>query len=367
MKRILPNIINRQIALLFLVIIAFFALPAQASATENAEESLDVKGIIFDHLGDAYEWHIITWGEKHISLPLPIIVRSNDGSWHTFLSSAFHKSGDGVVDGLYIAQEGDYAGKIVEKNASGDEVRPIDLSITKNVLAIFISCILLCVIVLSVSRWSKRNPNKAPKGFIGVMEMFIMDINDNVVKANIGKGYEKFSPYLLTAFFFIFLNNLMGLIPIFPGGANVTGNIAVTLSLALCTFLITNIFGNKEYWKEIFWPDVPGFVKPIMIPIELIGMITKPFALMIRLFANIMAGHSIILSLICIIFITSKIGLVINGSMTLVSVLFTLFMNFLELLVAYIQAYVFTILSAVFIGLSTAEHHKKTDVVKVKK
>lgn len=363
MKRTIPHSIIRRIALLLLAAIPFFALPANAASAEE-EGTLNVKDIIFDHLGDAYEWHVITWGDTHISIPLPIIVRSDDGSWHTFLSSAFHHSEDGVVEGLYLAKEGDYAGKIVEKNAAGEEVRPIDLSITKNVFAIFISSILLCFIIISVAKWSKRNPNKAPKGFVGAMEMFIMDIDENVVKACIGKGYEKFSPYLLTAFFFIFLNNLMGLIPIFPGGANVTGNIAITLSLALCTFVVTNLFGNKEYWKEIFWPDVPSFVRPIMIPIEIIGMITKPFALMIRLFANIMAGHSIILSLVCVIFITAQIGPLINGSMTIVSVLFTLFMNFLELLVAYIQAYVFTILSAVFIGLSTAEHHKESDVVK---
>lgn len=367
MIRILPDILKRVIGLFLLLLIPFFSLSAQESSAENVEEDINVKEIIFSHLADGYEWHIITLGDAHIALPLPVILRSNDGSWHTFLSSAFHHADGGVVDGFYIAEEGDYAGKIVEKDASGAEVRPIDLSITKNVFAIFINCILLCVIILSVAKWSKRNPNKAPKGFVGLMEMFIMDINDNIVKACIGKGYEKYSPYLLTAFFFIFLTNLMGLIPIFPGGANVTGNIAVTLALALCTFVITNFSGKKDYWKEIFWPDVPGFVKPILIPIEIIGMFTKPFALMIRLFANIMAGHSVILGLVCVIFITAKMGAVLNGSMTVVSVLFGIFMSFLELLVAYIQAYVFTTLSAVFIGLSTAEHHKEADVVKVGK
>lgn len=188
-----------------------------------------------------------------------------------------------------------------------------------------------------------------------MIEALVVMINDEVIKGCIGEDYRRYAPYLLTAFFFVLVNNLMGILPIFPGGANVTGNIAITLVLALCTFLFTNIYGTKAYWKDIFWPKVPLWLKvpvPLMPMIELFGIFTKPFALMIRLFANIMAGHAAILSLVAIIFITVKAGPVINGSMTVISVLFGIFMDLLELLVAFIQAYVFTMLSAVFIGLS---------------
>ena len=188
-----------------------------------------------------------------------------------------------------------------------------------------------------------------------MIEALVVMINDEVIKGCIGEDYRRYAPYLLTAFFFVLVNNLMGILPIFPGGANVTGNIAITLVLALCSFLFTNIYGTKAYWKDIFWPKVPLWLKvpvPLMPMIELFGIFTKPFALMIRLFANIMAGHAAILSLVAIIFITVKAGPVINGSMTVISVLFGIFMDLLELLVAFIQAYVFTMLSAVFIGLS---------------
>ena len=192
------------------------------------------------------------------------------------------------------------------------------------------------------------------------MEMLITMVIDDVIKPNVGRRYKRYVPYLLTAFFFIFLSNLMGLVPIFPGGANVTGNIAVTFALALCTFIAVNFFGNKEYYKEIFWPDVPVWLKlpiPLMPIIELFGIIVKPFALTIRLFANILAGHTVILAFVCIIFITMAVSTEIGSGMTVVSVFFTVFMSFLELLVAFIQAFVFTMLSSVFIGLSQQEHH----------
>ena len=190
-----------------------------------------------------------------------------------------------------------------------------------------------------------------------LLEPVIMMINDDVVKDIIGPEYRRYAPYLLTAFFFILINNLMGIIPIFPGGANITGNIAVTLVLAVCTFLMVNLFGNKHYYKDIVWPDVPVALKviPIMPIVEIIGVFTKPFSLMIRLFANMLAGHIMILSVIGIIFITAKMSAVLCGSMTVVAVLFGIFLDCLELLVAFIQAYVFTMLSAVFIGLAHQE------------
>ena len=218
-------------------------------------------------------------------------------------------------------------GKIVERNAAGEEVRPLDISITKNVLGLFINSTVLVVILLSCARWYKKHPIEegAPRGGVGMIESLVVMINKDVIKGCIGEDYKRYAPYLLTAFFFVLVNNLMGLIPIFPGGANVTGNIAVTLVLALITFLFTNLFGTKAYWKDIFWPEVPTWLKvpiPMMPLIEFFGIFTKPFALMIRLFANIMAGHAAILSLIAIIFITVKVGPVINGSMTFVAVVF---------------------------------------------
>lgn len=226
-----------------------------------------------------------------------------------------------------------------------------------------ITALILVLIVLGAARWYRKNDASegTPDGFTGLVEMMVMMVNDDQIKPSIGeKEYRKYAPYLLTAFFFIFISNLLGIVPFFPGGANVTGNIAVTMVLALCTFVAVNLFANKHYWKEILWPDVPLFLKfplPIMQIIELFGLIAKPFSLMVRLFANIMAGHAMILGLVSVIFVTVKLGPVINGSMTVITMLFGVFMDCLELLVAFIQAYVFTMLSSVFIGMSRQEEH----------
>ncbi len=357
----------RMIGLRFILIFVFSFLlggighaPALHAAGTGGEGKVDVKELVFGHIQDAYSWHITSWKDAHVTIPLPVIVRGKSGEWHVFLSSRLEESPDGSYEGFYISQEdGVLKGRLVERDLeTGKEIRPLDLSLTKTVCGVLISSILLVAIVLSCSRWARRNPTKAPRGFVGFMEMFIMDINDNVVKACIGPKYKRYAPYLLTAFFFIFINNLLGLIPIFPGGVNVTGNITITLVLAVFTFLFVNLSGTKEYYKDIVWPHVPLALKPIMIPIEIIGVFSKPFALMIRLFANIMAGHSVILCLVSIIFVTASMGIVLNTSMTCVSLLFCIFMNMLELLVAYIQAYVFTMLSAVFIGLAVAEPEK---------
>jgi F-type H+-transporting ATPase subunit a len=260
-------------------------------------------------------------------------------------------------NGLFVAEEGRYKDKIVERGADGELIRPFDISITKNVCSLIFTGLLLILLVLGAARWYKKNDasEKAPGGFAGLVELMVMMVNDELIKDNVGPDYKRYSPYLLTVFFFIFLNNLLGIVPFFPGGANVTGNIAVTMVLALCTFVAVNVFGNKHYWKEILWPDVPVFLKfpiPIMQTIELFGLIAKPFSPMVRLFANILAGHAMILGLVSVIFVTVKLGPVINGSMTVVTMLFGVFMDCLELLVAFIQAYVFTMLSGVFIGMS---------------
>ena len=349
---------------LFLFVCMIGLLPAHANDHESAGEksTVDVQEIVFGHIRDAYEWHLFTYGDAHVSIPLPVIVYSANTGWHVFSSS--HLSHGEEYEGFYIASEGNYAGKVVEKDAQGNEARPFDISITKTALSLMINSLLLVIIMVGVARWYKnRKPSsEAPKGFVGFMEMFVMMIHDDVIVSCVGKDYKRFAPYLLTAFFFIFINNLMGLVPIFPGGGNVTGNIAITLFLALMTFLAVNIFGTKEYWKEIFWPDVPTWLKvpvPFMPVIEMFGIFTKPFALTVRLFANIMAGHAIILSLVSIIFITASLGAVLGTSMTVISVLFSIFMSCLEILVAFIQAYVFTMLSAVFIGLARVHHEEQ--------
>ncbi len=345
-----------------MTLLLLLAVPSTTLKAETGGEGeLDVNELIFGHIGDAYEWHVVTVGDLHLTIPLPVIVKSSTG-WHVFSSS--NLEGGKEYEGLYIADGGANDGKIVERNAAGEEVRPLDISITKNVLGLFINSVLLVCIMLGCARWYRKHSLEqgAPKGGVGMIEATVMSIYEDVVKGCVGEDYKRYAPYLLTAFFFVLVNNLMGLIPVFPGGATVTGNIAVTMVLALCTFLFTNIFGTKAYWKEIFWPEVPTWLKvpiPMMPLIEFFGIFTKPFALMIRLFANMMAGHAAMLSLIAIIFITVKAGAVINGSMTVVAVAFGIFMNALELLVAFIQAYVFTMLSAVFIGLSRVKEHKE--------
>ena len=343
------------------------AYPEEIHGAAHPEKAdLDVTELILDHVADAYEWHITSFGHTHVSIPLPVIVKGKNSGWHVFSSSRF-EHGHAGYQGFYLSQHGDNKGKIIEKDASGGELRPLDISITKNACSLLLSSVILIFMVMSCARWYKQRQGKpeevSPKGFIALIEMLIMSIVDDVAKPCIGKNYKRYAPYLLTVFFFIFFNNLLGIIPVFPGGANVTGNIAVTCVLAIFTFIIVNIYGTKEYWKEIFWPDVPMWLKipiPIMPAIELVGVFTKPFALMIRLFANILAGHAIVLGLTCMIFLTVSLGTAMNTGMSVLSVVMTIFIDFVELLVAFIQAYVFTMLSAVFIGLSQVEpHHVK--------
>jgi len=348
---------------IFVFLSGSFVLANEPVQIEKPEGKLNVKELILEHLADSYTWHITKIGETDLAIPLPVIVYSTTTGWHVFLSSVFNEKGE--HEGLMIAPEGKYKGKIVEKDTLGNEVKPFDISITKVVFSLLFNSALLIFIILMVARSYKKDTYESKKGFVGFMEMFIMNINDDVIKPCIGKDYKRFSPYLLTVFFFIFLNNLMGLIPLFPGGANVTGNIAITFVLAISTFIIVNIFGTKEYWKEIFWPDVPLWLKvplPLMPVIELVGVFTKPFALMIRLFANMLAGHSIVLGLTCLVFVTVSLGPAMNTSMTVVSVLFTVFINLVEVMVAYIQAYVFVLLSDVFIGLARVEPHHVKEV-----
>lgn len=354
------NIKNNRLIWIVLLMWLCFLAPAHA---DSQKEGIDVQDIVFSHIQDAYTWHITEWNGKEIAISLPILVKSEERGWDMFLSHHLHHGQ--AHHNYYIATEGEHAGKVVEKNSRGEEVRPVDLSLTKNVCGLFLSCGILLFVVLRTAHWYKRHPNQVPSGFTGLMEMIISYIQDGVIKESIGKEeYRPFSSYLLTVFFFILINNLIGIIPVFPGGANITGNIAVTAVLAGCTFIAVNLFATKEYWKEIFWPKAPIYLKlplPIMPFVEFFGVFTKPFALMIRLFANMLSGHMAMLVLTCLIFISASMGPAINGSLTVASVLFNIFMNLLEVLVAFIQAYVFTMLSAVFIGLAQ-EGGKKEEV-----
>ncbi len=338
----------------------------QASLDEheesNAEEGFVPGEFILDHIGDAYEWHILTYKDFHLTIPLPVIVISQTKGLNVFLFSKFHH-GHEVYKGFKYVTSGENEGKIVEIMGDGSTERPLlDLSFTKNCLAILVSIILMLWVFISVSKTYLRRPRKAPKGLQNFAEPIIIFIRDEVAIPSIGKDkYENFLPFLLTIFFFIWINNMMGLIPIFPGGANVTGNITVTMLLALFTFAITMINGNKNYWQHIFNPPgVPWWLKfpiPLMPIIEIVGMFTKPCVLMVRLFANILAGHIIALGFFSLIFIFGEMKMMMGYVVSPLTIAFTIFMTFLELLVALIQAYVFTLLSALYFGMAMEEHH----------
>lgn len=336
--------------------------------SENHQEEFEASEFIMDHIKDSHEWHILTKKDgHHVSIYLPVILYSRHSGLHAFSSKKLahghsykgFQMGHGSImvenkDGARV--EKSLENKIIEVDEHGEMVEagmPLDFSITKNVFMMMLSVIVLLWVFLSLARSYKKMGISEPRGLQGFIEPVILFIEEDVAIPNIGEErYLRYMPYLLTVFFFILLNNLMGLIPFFPFGANVTGNIAVTFVLATLTFLITTLSGNKGYWQHIFnTPGVPVWLAPIMIPVEIIGMFTKPFALMIRLFANITAGHIIVLSLISMIFIFKSMF------MSVPSLVMVLFMDCIELLVAFLQAYIFTLLSALFIGLAMPEHH----------
>ncbi len=350
---------HRKISIKILLFILLLSPVWLANAQHEEEKAkFDPGTFIIDHIGDAYDWHILTYKGHHVSVPLPVIVYSKQSGFHAFMSTRFHH---GSHDGFSVPADGPHKGKIVEQAADGTFVRPmLDLSITKNVLAIFVSMAIICWVFISVANRYKRNPNQAPKGLQSFVEPVILFVRDDIARPAIGHKYERYMPYLLTLFFFILVNNLMGLIPIFPFGANVTGNIAVTLVLAVLTFIITMFSSSGTYWKHIFnTPGVPWWLKfplPLMPFTELLGVFTKPFVLMIRLFANITAGHIIAIGFFSLIFIFGELNPALGYGASVISILFTVFMTFLELLVAFIQAYVFTLLSALYFGMATEEH-----------
>lgn len=347
--------------------------PEQAASHETGthKEKFNAGSMIIEHIVDNHEWHILSFGDFHLTIPLPVILWF-DGKLHTFMSSNFHH-GHEQYQGFGISEEKENKGKIVRVNqekyrAEGvierDKAQemPLDFSITKTVLAIFMSLAFMTWLFISVARTYAKRQGMAPKGIQSMLETVILFVRDDIAKPSIGeKKYEKYMPFLLTLFFFIFLNNLIGLIPFFPGGANVTGNIAVTMVLALFTFIITTFSANKQYWVHIVnAPGVPWWLKfpvPLMPIVELIGVFTKPFVLMVRLFANITAGHIIVLGFVSLIFIFGQMHVALGYGISVLSIAFAIFMDLLELLVAFIQAYVFTLLSALYFGMATEEHH----------
>lgn len=331
-------------------------LAASETKTPKQEEEFNPSEAIIEHVTDAHEWHIFSLEDKHFSIPLPIILIDN-GSLVVFSSSRFAHGES--YKGYAIAHEGPSQGKIVKVDNHGKEIEgasmPLDFSITKITASLFMVSAILLVTFLFVARAFRKRAGMAPKGMQSFFEVLIQFVIKDIAIPNIGeKHYARFVPYLLTLFFFILFNNIMGLIPFFPGGANVTGNIAITFTLAFFTLIIVNVNANKGYWRHVFAaPGVPFWLLPIMIPVEIIGILSKPFALMVRLFANITAGHIIVLSLVSLIFIFKTIYI------APVSVAFVLFMDVLELLVAALQAYIFTLLTSLFIGMAVAEpeHH----------
>jgi len=324
---------------------------------QKEKPEFDASTFILDHIADSHEWHLLTLKDgRNIALYLPVILYSKEKGFDVFSSRKLAHGN--VYKGYKLEEEGDLKGKIVTVHEAGevDEKNlPLDLSMTKTVVGMLAAALIGLWLFISLSRSYRKTGISHPKGIQSFLEPAVLFVRDDIAIPNIGEErYEKYMPYLLSVFFFILINNLMGLIPFPPPfGANVTGNIALTFVLALCTFLITQFSGNKTYWRHIIAaPGVPFWLLPVMIPVEIIGIISKPFALMIRLFANITAGHIILLSLLCLIFIFDSLAV------APISILFVIFMDCLELLVAFLQAYIFTLLSSLFISMAIpSEHH----------
>ncbi len=297
--------------------------------------------MIMHHVTDSHEWHLLDIGETAVTIPLPIIKYSSSKGLEVFMSSKFHHG-----ETSYQGYSMNAAGHVVAEDPNHEFY---DLSITKNVAALIFGAILMIVLFVSVARPYKKDPSASPKGLQSWVEPLVLYVKNEIVKPNIGPKYERYLPYMLTLFFFIWLGNLLGLL---PGAANLTGNIAVTMVLAAITLVMTLFSSNKHYWAHIFNPPgVPLLLKPIMIPIEILGIFTKPFSLMLRLFVAITAGHIVILSLIGLAFIFHSAWVGVGTSLVV------LFINIIELLVATIQAYVFTLFSSMYIGMAVADGH----------
>jgi F-type H+-transporting ATPase subunit a len=347
---------NFTLIIIFCFFLAVFAIPSQVFSQEKAAESIEKKfepkEIILEHISDSHTWPFALPLVKESHLPLPVILYTDKGI-ETFSSGKLMPAGTvyaGVNHSYKLEGE-----KIKVVDAAGvidvqATKKVLDFSITRNVASMFMAITILLIVFLSISASYRKRVGKAPKGLQSFLEPLILFVRDDIALPNIGVKHGRFMPLLLTIFFFILLNNLFGMVPFFPGGYNLTGNIAVTAVLSVIIFFVVNLNGNKYYWKHIFVPN-PWWLFFIMIPVEIVGIFTKPIALMIRLFANITAGHILILSLISLIFIFKTIWV------SPVSIVFVVFMDAIELLVAFLQAYIFTLLGALFIGMAIEEHH----------
>jgi F-type H+-transporting ATPase subunit a len=330
----------------------------EAEAQGEKAEKLNPGEFIFDHIKDAHEWHILSVGNKHVTIPLPVILYSKSKGLNIFMSSKF-KHGHATYKGYRLETTGKNKNKIFEE----DGLKPFDISITKNIASLFFGVIILFWIFLSMGKGYRKNPVSAPSGWQTWLEPIVIFVRDDIIKPSVGPKYERYTPYLLTLFFFIWINNTLGLIPIPPMGVNLMGNISVTMVLAVLTFIITTASGTKSYWQHIFnTPGVPWWLKlpiPIMPLVEALGIFTKPIVLMIRLFANITAGHIIVMAFIMLIYIFAQMSTGMAYGISVISILFNVFMFFLEMLVAFIQAFIFTFLTSIYFGLALAEHHEE--------
>jgi F-type H+-transporting ATPase subunit a len=356
-----------------------FAQDSGGNAAENKQESekINPSKIILEHVSDAHEFHFATIGNKPLTIPLPIILYSPRKGFSTFMSSKF-EHGHATYDG-YVLMSEDYIkehnlenqkdakgqplykeGTIYAVGANGtpdSTAKVYDFSLTRNAVQMLISVVLLMLIMVPIAKKYAKGQGitSAPKGFQNVVEPVITFVRDDVAKPNLGTKYEPYMPLLLSLFFFILINSLLSLI---PGTANVAGNIAFTGVLGIISFIVIMFKTNKHYWAHIFNPPVPTGVKPIMVPVEIMGIFTKPFALIIRLFANMISGHIIILSFICLIFIFGAMSTALGWGTSPFFILLVVFIYMIEILVAFIQAFIFANLTAVFIGMSfEGEHH----------
>ena len=364
---------NRRVKSLLLTVYSIFSIVfcniATAQETDHIgkeehapkspgkeEKVFDANEVIFAHVLDAHQFHFLTYKDKegherHVSIPLPVILFSPQEGWSFFMSSEFHH-GEHEVDGYRLS-----GNKIVPVNP---DVEVYDLSLTRNVVQMILALILLVILLINVAKKYQKGigTSKAPTGFQNAIEPVITFVRDEVAKPNLGHDYNKYLPYLLTIFFFILINNIFGLV---PGSANVTGNIAFTAVLGVISFIVISVNGNSHYWGHIFNPPVPGGIKPILILVEILGVFTKPFALIIRLFANMLAGHIIIICLISLIFIFGGLSAAIGWGFSPISIAFSVFIYLIEILVAFIQAFIFTNLTAVFIGQAIEDVHDHHD------
>ena len=348
------------LALLFSVSLNGFA----SAEEKTSDEKFDPKEMIMHHVKDAHDFHLWDWNGHPVSISLPVILWTDNGLT-TFMSSEFHHdySGKHIVEKngqkfvnlhekIYQLNDGETSVVFDAEHHPTNASKPLDFSITRNVFMMWVSVLVLLLIFIGAARRYKKSENFVPKGIASFVEPLVVFVRDEIAVPMIGeKTYKRYMPYLLTIFFFVWINNIFGLIPII-NGANVSGNIAFTFTLALFTFIITTLIGNKNYWKHIFWmPGVPVPMKIFLMPIEIIGMLVKPISLMIRLFANITAGHIIILALMSLIFVFKSMAV------APVSVAFALFITVIEIIVTAIQAYIFTVLSALYFGMATEEEH----------